>query len=407
MRILIFTQYFTPEIGATQTRLHAFASGLAARGHEVEVVCGVPNHPQGVIHEGYRGRLRHRRELDGFAATYVWVHTRPKKSTRARLAFYGTYAALATAAGAVMPRADVILASSPPLPVATAGMAVARLRRVPWVMDVRDLWPAAAVAMGELGPGRVLRAAERLERQLYRSADAVTVVTRPFANRVAAITAREEIHLVPNGTTELWLAARDLEPEREELGLPASEFIWTFAGNVGGAQGLESAIEAAELLGPGFRLLVLGDGPARRRLEDLARNRARAVVDFRDQVPPEEARRYLRSSDALLVSLASDPILEDFVPSKLFDFCATGIPVICAAAGEPARLAADAGAALIAAPEDSESLRVAIRRLHDSDSLRADLSTGGQAFAAKNLRSSTITALETVLSDVSHRAGSA
>ena len=96
MRVLILTQYFTPEVGATQTRVHTFAAGLAARGHAVEVVCEAPNHPQGVLHPGYRGRLVRRQRLDGFSGAWVWVRTSPNKSTRDLMAFYASYAGMAT-----------------------------------------------------------------------------------------------------------------------------------------------------------------------------------------------------------------------------------------------------------------------------------------------------------------------
>src|SRR5215207_679264 len=147
MRILILTQFFTPEIGATSTRMHHFAAGLAARGHDVHVLCEVPNHPQGVVHPGYRGRPVIRKRLDGFHGHWLWVATKPEKTTRDRLAFYATYAGMAVAWGSSLPRPDVILASSPPLPVAAAAAGLARRHRSPWVMDVRDLWPQAAVAL--------------------------------------------------------------------------------------------------------------------------------------------------------------------------------------------------------------------------------------------------------------------
>ena len=178
MRVLIFTQYFTPEIGATQTRLHTFAAGLAERGHEVEVICEAPNHPQGVVRPGYGGKLVDRRRLDGFRVSYVWVSTHPVKTTRNRLAFYGSYTAGAALVGSAMRRPNVIFASSPPLPVGVAAAAAAIRHRVPWVLDVRDLWPEAAVALGELSNPRLLRLAEHLERWLYRRAAAVTAVTQ-------------------------------------------------------------------------------------------------------------------------------------------------------------------------------------------------------------------------------------
>ncbi len=405
MRVLVLSQYFTPEVGATQTRVHTFASALAARGHDVEVVCEIPNHPQGRVRPGYRGSLVRRRRLDGFRASYVWVYTAPRKTTLGRIAFYASYMALAGVVGSVLPRPAVVFASSPPLPVAVAGAAVARRHRVPWVLDVRDLWPEAAVAMGELRDPRMIRGVERLASRLYESADAITVVTAPFRDAIApSISRPEKIVLIPNGTSPMWLESARIEPDRAALGLPEDAFLWTFAGNVGGAQGLDAAIEAAAMLGDGFRLLVLGDGGARPALEAQASALPAGRVEFRDQVEPERAAQFLRASDSLLVSLSAAPQLRSFVPSKLFDFCAVGRPVILAAAGEAARLATEAGAALAVPPQRPEEIAAAVRRLRDDSSLRERLVTGGRRFASENLRGHQAEGLADLLEEVSSSA---
>jgi colanic acid biosynthesis glycosyl transferase WcaI len=402
VRVLVLSQYFTPEVGATQTRVHSFASALASRGHEVEVVCEVPNHPQGRIHPGYRGRPLRRRRVDGFRARYVWVHTSPNKTAAGRLAFYGSYMAMAALVGSALPKPDVVFASSPPLPVAVAGAAVSARHRVPWVLDVRDLWPEAATAMGELRSPRLIRWVEGLASRLYESADAITVVTAPFRDAIAPRVSRpEKIELVPNGTSRMWLDGAELEPDRTSLGLPKDVFLWTFAGNVGRAQGLDSAIDAAAMLGEGFRLLVLGDGAARRELEDRAAALPVGRVEFRDQVEPERAVRFLRASDALLVPLSAAPELRAFVPSKLFDFCAVGRPVVLTAAGEAVRLAADAGAAIAVPPGRPEEIAAAVRALRDDPSLGARLVSQGRRFASAHLREEQAERLADLLEEVS------
>jgi glycosyltransferase involved in cell wall biosynthesis len=402
MRVLILSQYFTPEVGATSTRVHAFAAGLAARGHDIDVVCEVPNHPQGVIWPGYRGRFVLRRRLDGFHGSWVWVRTRPDKRTRDRLAFYGSYTAAASLWGSLLQRPDVILASSPPLPVGVAGWLLARRHRVPLVLDVRDLWPEAAVAVGELSNPRALRAAERLERFLYRGAAAITTVTEPFVRHIAAKGGEGKLTLLPNGTTRFWLDAGSRSPDRAALRLPADEFVWTYAGNIGLAQGLDAAVDAAGLLGSGYRLVLLGDGAQRRALERRAAAVAAQRVEFRDQVPEDRAADVLRASDALLVSLAPDPVLSSFVPSKLFDFCALGRPVVVAANGEPQRLAN--AAAVPVAAGDPVALAAAIRRLRGASAEASAIAEAGRRFAASHLRERQIERLERLLEQVS-RAG--
>lgn len=401
MRVLILTQYFTPEIGATSARVHTFAAGLAARGHDVEVICEVPNHPRGVVQDGFGGRPLVRRRLDGFHVSWVWVATKPEKATRDRLAFYASYAAMSVAWGSITARPNVLFASSPPLPVGAAAATLARRHRVPWVLDVRDLWPAAAAALGELSSERALRLAERLERFLYRDADAVTTVTQPFVDHVEAIAERSTpVHLLPNGTTRYWVDAADIAGDKEAAALSPEQFTWTFAGNVGLAQGLDTAIEAARLLGDGFRLIILGDGAARPELERVARERAPGLVEFRDQLPPEQAVTLLRASDALLVSLSADPVLAPFVPSKLFDFCAVGRPVVLAAAGEAPRLAAADDAALIVEPGDPQGLAAALERLQGQPELAISLERSGRVFAQANMREGQLERLETLLRNV-------
>lgn len=398
MRILLLSQYFTPEVTAARARLHPFAALLAERGHDVEVICEVPNHPDGVVRDEFRGKLTTRRELDGFGVRYVWVKTSPVKTTKTRLLFYGSYAAAATVAGFAARRPDVVFVSSPPLPAAVAAAAVAARHRVPWVMDVRDPWPEAAVALGELSNPRVIAALERLERRLYASARRIVTVTEPFRADIAGKAGSEEkITVIPNGTTQAWLDAGELDVSRAELDMPEDRFVWTYAGNVGIAQGMGAAIEAAERLGEGFQLQIVGQGPMLGQVKEMASRLPEGRVVFRGLVEPEVAARYLRASDASLVPLGAQPELAKFVPSKLFDCCAVGRPVILSAAGEPARLAAEAEAALAIPPEDPDALAEALRRLAGDGGLRESLAGRGRDFAGRYLRDRQVETLEGVL----------
>ena len=404
MRVLILTQHFTPEITAARSRLHPIAELLAARGHEVEVLTAVPNHPQGVIQEGFRHKAVVRRRLDGFDVRYVWVRASPRKTMANRLLLYGTYATMATLAGFASRRPDVIFASSPPLPVAAAARAIAIRHRVPWVMDVRDLWPEAAVVLGELSNERMIRAAERLERRLYASAAAIVTVTDAFRSDIAERTDDDaKISVIRNGTTPLWLDMSNAEVSREQLGLASDRFIWTYAGNVGIAQGLEAAVEAAALLDDEVQLLIIGSGPVLDAVKARAADLPPGRVSFHGLVEPALAAQYLRASDATLVSLAARPELAKFVPSKLFDCCAVGRPVILAAEGESRQLAADAEAVCPVAPGDPAALADAVRRLAADSDLRERLGRQGRSFAMQFLRERQIEQLEQVLQEAAAR----
>jgi colanic acid biosynthesis glycosyl transferase WcaI len=398
LRVLLITQHYAPEVTSSTLRMQAFAEGLVGLGHEVEVICEVPNHPSGIVAEGYRGQAVVRRSLGGVDVRYVWVRAREEKTKATRLALYGTFAAAALAAGLAGPRPDVVMASSPPLTAAAPAPLVARRHRVPWVFDVRDLWPEAAVILGELNGRPAIRAAELLERTLYRSADAIVTVTHPFRDDITAKAPEaSEVVIIPNGTTSAWIDAGAREPDRNAAGLSPDEFVWAYAGNLGIAQGLDAAIEAAAQLGDGYRLLLIGTGPRLTRLRELAESNRAANVEFRGLLEQADAAATLRACDALLVPLAADPAWRKYVPSKLFDACAIGRPVIVSAAGEPQRLSADAGAALAVPPEDPAALTKAVRTLRSDPDLGARLSSAGRDFAAGSLRERGTERLEELL----------
>ena len=386
MRALILTQHFAPEVTAARFRLEAFATALAARGHRVDVVCAVPNHPRGVIEPEFRGRALVRRRAGDLSVDYVWVATTPTKTLATRLANYGSFAAMATTVAAFKRRPDVILASSPPLPVGAVGALAAARHRAPWVFDVRDLWPDVAVLVGEVTDPRVIGFAERLERSLYAGATSIVTVTEAFAQHIRDRTADPgKVEVIPNGTTRRWLEIGEADVERASLDLPEDRFVWTYAGNLGLSFGLDSVLEAAALLaGEGFRLLVIGEGPLKAELEAQAAALPAGEVEFRGLMSPGDAGRHLRASDALLVPHRAQ--LTKVVTSKLFDFCAVGRPVVLAADGEMARLAEEADAALAVPAESPQALAEALRRLRAEPALGERLAANGRRFAAAHLR---------------------
>jgi glycosyltransferase involved in cell wall biosynthesis len=399
VRILLVSQYFTPEITAAAARLHGFAAGLAERGHDVEVICEVPSHPAGVVAPGYGGHFAELRRMDGFEVRYVWVRVTPSKATRARLVNYASFGLSATLTGSARPKPDAIVASSPPLPVGSVGATVAFRHRVPWILDVRDLWPDVALVVGEVEEGPLVSAARMIERRLYQSASAITCTTQSFKAEIEARGGAGKVTQISNGTTERYLAAGDEEPDRSLIG-DDERFTWTYAGNLGLAQGLDAAVRAAGELGDGFRLLLVGEGPRREQLRQLASEVAPGAVEFREPVPPAEVAGLMRASDALLVSLDATPGLEGFVPSKLFDCCAVRRPVVVAVAGEAARLAGEADAGLCVPPGHPDGLATAIRRLRDDEALRDRLVAGARSFAERNSRDRGVDKLEAVLSGV-------
>ena len=401
LRVLLLSQYFPPEVGATQSRLQAFAEYLAARGHHVTVICEFPNHPHGVIPPEYEGRLYEDDRSNPYRVLRVWVKASEEKTQRTRMAFYLSYMTMATAMAPVAGRADVVVATTPPLFTGAAGLALARVNRAPFVLDVRDLWPAAAVSLDQIPSKAAIRASEVLERMLYRQATAVTAVTQPFCEHIDAIRGREpRTVLLPNGTLELFFDAAEPGDARKRLGAGEGQALVTFAGTLGIAQALPSVLDAARLSGDDIHWALVGDGPSRELLLHGAKKRALTNVEFHPQVPLAQVPQLLAASDVLLVTLAAHPTFADFVPSKLIDFMASGKPVLLAARGESARLLEAAGAGIAVAPEDPQALTDAARWLIEHPDEAAAMGARGRAFARGRLRSVQAERLEALLLDV-------
>lgn len=392
MKILVVCQYFPPEAGATQNRMDSFVGGLEALGHEVTVICEQPCHPSGIFAPGYGRRPVQTEDAGGRTVHRLWVAASPVKSTPRRLAFYGTFAAGAALACAGVGRPDVVFASSPPLPGVLAVTAVVAARRLPLVVDVRDIWPAAAEALGELSNRRILAAFERAERWMYRRSTSVTATTRPFCRHIDEVAGRRvSVHL-PNGALDELVALPDAPR-------PASdEFVVGYAGNLGIAQGLGIVLDAADRLRDDpVRFVMLGDGPLSAQLRAQAATRGLDRVEFRPGVPVEGIGTFLRSCDALLVPLRDHPAFTDFIPSKLYDAMAVGRPAIVAARGEAPALLDQSGAGLVVAPEDGDALAQAVRRLMGDVEARHAMGAAGRRAAAQLARSRQVARLEEVL----------
>jgi len=385
MRILYLSQYFPPEIGATQTRAYEMARHLVRLGHQVTMIAEIPNHPSGVTPVEYRGKLLERSTLDGIDVMRVWVKASPVKTRSSRLAFYLSYMVDAFLAGVILARGRYILvyASSPPLFVACAGWGISRIKRIPFVMEVRDLWPAVAVSLGEISSPRTIRLAERLEKFLYRHSAGVVAVTRGFCKYIQALGVdSQKITWIPNGTDpELFNPVHGDRDLRKDLELEG-RLVILYAGLLGIAQGLESVLETARLtLGqPDIMYIFIGEGPNKVKLTERKKRENLDNVIFLPEVPREDIISYLNMADILLVPLKNDPIFEAFVPSKLYDFMACGKPVLLSVPGEAREILEEAEGGLYVPPENPEALKEAILKLYKDPDLRLRYGANGRRY---------------------------
>jgi glycosyltransferase involved in cell wall biosynthesis len=388
LRIAIVTHYFWPELGAPSARLLELGRSWVVRGHEVTVVTNFPNHPTGVVPEAYRGRSFEVESKDGLRIVRCRTYATPNrgflKKTLGHLYFMAQAVLQATPH---VRGTDVVVASSPTLFAAVAGLVVSRRLGVPFVLEVRDLWPAIFVDLGVIRNRAAIRLLEQLELFLYRRSAAVVTVTRSFAEDIARRgIERGKLHVVPNGVD---LAAFEPGPPdaalRTRLGLDG-KFVLLYCGAHGISHALGRLLEAAERLGddPRFHLLFVGEGAEKDALEERARERALANVTFLPAVPREQVAALYRSAEVCLVPLRAVPLFRGFIPSKMFEILACGRPALASVEGEAAEILRESGAAVVVPPEDVDSLVAAAHRLAADAVLRAELAARGRPYVAAN-----------------------
>ena len=368
MKILFVTHYFPPEVNAPANRTYEHCRRWVQDGYDVTVITGVPNHPRGEIFEGYRNRWTQEEEVDGIRVIRTWMYLAPNSGFLKRVANYLLFALTSVVASFRVDRPDIVIATSPQFFVGVAGAIISKLKRRPFVLEIRDLWPKSVVELGQLDEGPILSALEALEGWLYRSASGIVVNTRTFHDHITAHgVASRDIELVYNGIDPALFRP---QPKNAELlkqhGL-SEYFTVGYVGTLGLAHGLTLLIDVAEQLETRseLRFVMIGDGADREKLEaDIAR-RGLDNVRLLGLQPRETMPDWIASIDLLVVMLRDLPVFETVIPSKIFEFLAQERPVILAAKGEIRRMIEEAGGALVIDPEAQNQLISAIEEVLD------------------------------------------
>ncbi len=318
------------------------------------------------------------------------VYPAPNRGFARRLADHTVFAAGSLAASPAAGPVDVVVAETPPLFAAAAGVAYARLKGAQLALNVSDLWPESAIELGALSEGgAAARAAGALARLCYRDARLITAPTRGIVEALRGSAGSESsgkvAHVPPAVDLERFAS---VPPPTPRSGAPLRVL---YAGNLGLSQGLGALVEAAALAGPEvMELLIAGEGAEEESLRALVHARGLAHVRMLGPVPAREIPALYGSVDAGVVPLRDLPIFTGALPTKLFEVLAAGRPVILAAHGEAAQLVRDAGAGLVVAPEDPPALADAFRRLRASPEDALQMGVRGRLHARRFDRSTVV-----------------
>lgn len=392
-------------MGAPAARVSELSRHWVQGGHEVTVLTGFPNHPDGVVREEYRKHFRHgvfREHVDGIDVVRTWLLPFPNRKPHERMLNYSSFCASASLTGSFLPCPDVIIATSPQLLVGLAGFWVAKLKRVPFVLEVRDLWPEslAAVGVGSAN-SRLHRAVGKLAAFLYRQADHIAVVTPAFRERLIQdwSVPGQKLSVIPNGVETTLFSPRAADPNlRTALHLDG-KFVASFIGTLGLAHGLETVIAAAEILqreAPDVTFMLLGEGADRERIMGLAQSKQLANLRFVPQQPREKIPAFICVSDTCLVLLRRSDVFETVIPTKMLEFMSCARPVILGVKGQAQQILDSASAGTCIGPENPRALCDAIIQLKQNPEMCDKFGRNGRDYIVRTLsrRSTALSYLE-------------
>lgn len=387
MRILFVSHYFAPEVNAPATRTYEHCVRWAEQGHDVTVLTCNPNCPTGKVYEGYKNLFRPQVEIiDGVRVVRLWTYLAANAGKRRRIVNYLSFFLSVLLFGLREKRPDVLVATSPQFFSGLAGSLLGWIRRVPTVLEVRDVWPASIEAVGAMRSKPLLYALVKMETFMYWLADHIVTVGPGYKAHIEERTkGKARISIITNGVDLEKLVPCDPDEEFLAENNLSDKFVCSYVGTVGMAHGLDVVIHAAELLKAkerdDIRFCIVGDGAKRDELEQLAADKGVSdYVSFAGLQPKSKIPGVLSSSDAVLVHLRGCELFSTVIPSKIFEIMAMQRPIIMGVNGVAREIVQEAGAGPDMVPDSAEDLASIVQELCDEPEQYAKYSERGRNY---------------------------
>jgi glycosyltransferase involved in cell wall biosynthesis len=389
MRILYVSHYYPPEVGAASARVHELAREWVKRDCSVTVLTGFPHYPIGKKRARDRFVLTRREEADGVDVVRSYVFAAANRGVVKRMCSYASFMLSAMMFGRVrIRRPDVVIATSPQLLCGVAGYALARSFGVPFVFEVRDLWPESILAVEAMRDSPFIRALKCVARHLYNHSDQIVTVGEGYRQ---GIHKRYGIPLDAMAVVRNGIDARLFRPSPRENEVRrqhgwGDRFVTMYVGTHGMAHGLRQVLETAKTLrGEPDKLFVfVGEGAEKDQLKRRAAEWQLSNVQFIDQQPKSRVPLYYAACDLGLVSLRATPLFQEVLPSKIFEYMGMERAVLSNVNGEAREVIESAGAGEYVPSEDVPAMVSAVRRLAGQPDRLATMGRRGRQYVLRN-----------------------
>lgn len=362
MDILFLTDNFPPEVNAPASRTFEHCREWAKKGNRVTVVTCVPNFPTGKVFEGYKNKFVQVEEIENIRVVRVWSFIAANKGFVKRILDYVSFMISAVIASPLLGKPDIIISTSPQFFSACAAFIISRIKKVPFIFELRDIWPESIKAVGAMNDSLAIKILERIELFLYHKADKIISVTHSFKKTLIkrGVTG-DKISVVTNGVD---LKRFKPTPKAAELIKQynlENKFVAGYIGTHGMAHNLETILEAAEQLkmnkaGKNIAFILLGNGARKTELEKIACEKGLDNLTFINSVSKNDVVKYWSLLDVSIIHLRKTQLFTTVIPSKLFECMGMGIPVLHGVLGESAAIVEKEGVGILFEPENPRSL---------------------------------------------------
>lgn len=395
MKLLILTQYYPPEIGAPQNRLHELAVRMQKKGVEVEVLTAMPNYPKMEIMEEYKGGKIKEEIIDGIPVKRAKIYVSKSKGIIARLLNYFSFVVTSYFKGRKFKNVDYLMVESPPLFLGYSAMRLSKKLNAKLIFNISDLWPESAEKMGIVNNKRLLSMAYKLEAKCYKKSVLVTGQTQGITDNIAERFPSTKVYWLPNGVDVSFYNPDNIEPSdiRQEIGVTEEDVLFFYGGIIGHAQGLETVLQAANLLRDrkGFKIILQGAGPVKEELLALQKQLNLDNIVFRDPVPKSEMPGILKSVNVALVPLRKLDLFQGAIPSKIFEAQAMKLPLLLGVDGEARRHFIDkANAGIFYEPENAQAMADGISEFIENRVKLKEMGENARSYVIEHFNRNTI-----------------
>ena len=366
MHILFITDNFPPEVNAPASRTFEHINHwLKDKDVKVTVITCFPNFPNGKVFDGYKNKLFERSKYKNIEVIRVWSYIAKNKGTFKRILDYLSFA-MSTSFFGLFLRYDIIIATSPQFFTTWAAWFLSKIKRVPWIFELRDLWPDTISAVSNLKNKNIISFLHRIEIFLYKSADSIVALTHSFKdNLILRGIDSKKIQVVTNGVDlDLFTGQNNIDLANK-LNLN-KKFVVGYIGTHGLCHGLEFIVNMIpHIKHQDVHFLFIGEGATKKNIINQANILKIKNITFLDMIPKNDVPKYLSICNISLVPLIDDELFQTVIPSKIFEAAALKKPIFLGVKGESKQIVERYNAGICYEPEKQDSFLVKFDKIYD------------------------------------------